>query len=444
MEKSYGETLLMNEKYREYILATMTHKWNWLEGSIRSAKSVMNALAFALYLETTPDKVHLVIASTVSSAREIVEDGDGRLGLRQYFGSRYRSGKYKDLACGYINTPTGEKIVVYVGGSLANSYTKFRGWSIGGVEIEELDLLHENTIQEARNRIVMAADPKVFISHNPTNPNHPIYRWLADMQEKGIVNYMHTTLSDNPAISPERIREIASEYDPASVQYRRYILGERVVAENLIYNVAPDDIISDFDPKDYSSYILVADPGMTQSATAFILAAYNRKMGSLDILRSYHHRNADEKNKNSHKTQAQYAQDFIAFLRDCRAMMGFSPSLAIVDSFDGADFYYALVGALRDQGERLLVKFPIDSEGNERKEEMATRIAMGCSLLYRKKLRFYEGCKDVISDFETAQYDPDKLQKGIETRMDDFSSSGHLDELDAVEYAFAFYRKQLM
>jgi PBSX family phage terminase large subunit len=234
----YSDTLVLNDKYRNYIVNSFDYKYNWSEGSIRAGKSVANTLAFALYLETTPDKMHLVVASTVSAARTIVEEGDGKLGLRQYFGSRYRSGKFKDLYAGYIKTPTGTKIVIYLGGSLANAFTKFRGFSIGGVVLEEIDLLHENTIQEAKNRTLMASDPKYFISHNPTNPNNPIYRWLDDLQSRGLVNYCHSTIFDNPAISEERRQEIVSEYDPDSVQYKRYILGQRVVAENLIYNLS--------------------------------------------------------------------------------------------------------------------------------------------------------------------------------------------------------------
>ena len=90
----------------------------------------MNTLAFALNLENTPDKLHLVIASTVASARAIVEDGDGRLGLKQYFGNRYHQTKYKGYDAGIIKTPTGEKILVYLGGVMESSYECFRGWSV--------------------------------------------------------------------------------------------------------------------------------------------------------------------------------------------------------------------------------------------------------------------------------------------------------------------------
>ena len=127
---NFSSTFKSNEHWKNYILNTQNFKFNWCEGAYRSSKSVSNTLAFALYLETTPDKVHLVIASTVASARAIVEDGDGALGLKYYFTeARYHATKYKGNDAGIIKTATGEKIVVYLGGCMESSYKAFRGWN---------------------------------------------------------------------------------------------------------------------------------------------------------------------------------------------------------------------------------------------------------------------------------------------------------------------------
>lgn len=231
----YSDTLLVNQKYAQYIMNTKSYQFNWAEGAFRSSKSVFNTLAFALYLENTRDILHLVIASTVASARAIVEDGDGKLGLRQYFAEKYTMGKYKGHDAGFVKTQSGVKIIVYMGGAMANSYTLFRGWSIGGIVLEELNLLHQNTIDEAQGRIFMAKDPKMFICHNPVEPHHPIYQWLTELQNKGLVNYLHTTLFDNPALTEERRQEIINRYAPDSVFYKRYIEGIRCAAEGAIF-----------------------------------------------------------------------------------------------------------------------------------------------------------------------------------------------------------------
>jgi hypothetical protein len=184
---------------------------------------------------------------------------------------------------------------------------------------------------------------------------------------------------------------------------------------------------------DYYSYIVVADPGITTSATAFVLAAWNKKNKSLDILKSYHHRNMDSANRNNQKTAADYADDLATFVSDAHEMMSFWPQLVIEDSFNGADFYYYTIKAFRNKGIPVIVKFPIDSNGNPKKDEMTTRITFGTSLIYRKKFRIWKGCMDVIGDYKSAQYDPEKLQKGIETRLDVFDEGGHLDLLDCCD-----------
>lgn len=122
----FSKTFKTNNHWSTYIVNTFKYKYNWAIGAYRSSKSVSNVVAFAMHLETTPDKLHLIIASTVSTARNIYEDGDGALGLSQYFGPRYKQTKYKGSEAGIIQTPSGEKIVVYLGGAMESSYKQFR------------------------------------------------------------------------------------------------------------------------------------------------------------------------------------------------------------------------------------------------------------------------------------------------------------------------------
>lgn len=296
----YADTLLLNKKYADYIKNTYKYQFNWAEGAFRSSKSVFNTLAFALYLENTRDLIHLVIASTVASARAIVEDGDGKLGLRQYFSERYTMGKYKGHDAGFVKTNNGIKTIVYLGGSKANSYTLFRGWSVGGIVLEELNLLHQTTIDEAQGRIFMAKDPKMFICHNPVEPHNPIYEWLNELQTKGLVNYIHTTLFDNPALTEERREEIINRYAKDSVFYKRYIDGLRCAAEGAIFAQYMNDneLYEDIDItangfKDHKSnfihYSIGLDLGNNEikRGTVLTLTAISRGYKEVHVLESY-------------------------------------------------------------------------------------------------------------------------------------------------------------
>jgi PBSX family phage terminase large subunit len=442
---SFGSTFVVNEKYAKYIVDCQNYKYNWIEGAYRSGKSVANVTAFAMYLENCKDKLHLVIASTVSVARAVAEEGGGILGLHQYFGSRYRSGKFKDAECGYIDTPTGRKVVLFLGGSLENSYMRFRGMSVGAIYMTELDLLHENTITEAKGRILMAKDPKVFIDHNPTNPNNKIYTWLEDLQKRHLVNYLHSVIDDNPAMTEQRKNEIKGEFDPDSMFYRRYILGERVVADNNIYTIRDYNIIGkEFDPGDYSLYFIAGDVGLTCSATCYVMGAWNTKTKSLDILMSYYYKNDIKGLSTKLKYTSDFAHDLALFTCDCYQRMDQRWATAvIVDSFEMDSFYrYSLEEFYKENVPCPLI-FPIDSNGKTGKDDEKTRIARLSSLLYRQKLRFSNACEETIREFRVAQYDPKELDKGNEKMLDDFDSYGHLDMLDATAYLCTYARSIL-
>lgn len=426
----YSDTLVLNEFWANYINDTQNYKYNFCEGAVRSSKSVSNTLAFALHLEKTPDKLHLVIASTVASARNIVEDGDGKLGLKYYFAENYKQTTYKNNDAGIIKTATGEKIVVYLGGLMESSYKQFRGWSVGSIVLEEANLLHENTIIEAKSRTLMAQDPKYFISMNPCASTAKIYEWLDDLQSKGIVNYNHSTIFNNPAITDERRNEIISEFDKDSLYYRQMILGQRVNAEGAVYKLYDYNKI-DIDLNDYISYVCIMDIGDGPSATAFICLALRKGFKGCDVLYEYRHRNDDKQNKMNPKNQPDYVNDFADFILNCIHTIGRPPVACIIDASDSV--YRLTQMALNERHiGNITLKYPY-------KEKIDERIKYSCSLLYQGRLRFNKSCKETIKSFEQVEYDPKAYDKG-EIRYNDQPTLGtRCDEVDATLYGVYYY-----
>lgn len=421
----FSETFKINEHWSEYINLTRAFKYNWAEGAYRSSKSVSNTLAFALYLENTKDTVHLVIASTVASARNIVEDGDGALGLKYYFGNKYKETKYKGNDAGIIKTKNGKKVVVYLGGAMESSFKLFRGWSVGGIVLEELNLLHKNTINEAKGRILLAKDPKVFISHNPVSSRHPIYEWLEELEQKDLVNYDHSTLEDNPALTEERKNQIKSEFDPDSLFYKQYILGQRVDAEGLVYKLYDYSVFDEFDPKEYIDYVFTADIGDGPSATVFQCLGLRKGFKSVDVLFEYRHRNDDKENKMNPKQPFQYAEDLKNFIKSSIKQIGKFPKSLIIDG--SPSFYRDCKTAFKDGLGNLTIKFPY-------KEEISERIRYSNSLIYTGRLRFKKSCKETIYSFKMAQYDPKAYEKGEIKYWDEPTLNTRIDEIDACLY----------
>ena len=99
-------------KQATYFVRTHTCWLNVAEGGKRAGKNILNILAFADNLETHPDKIHLAFGVTKATAKMNIMDSNG-YGLEHYFKGRCKPGTYNGVDCLYINTKTGEKVVLY-------------------------------------------------------------------------------------------------------------------------------------------------------------------------------------------------------------------------------------------------------------------------------------------------------------------------------------------
>jgi PBSX family phage terminase large subunit len=438
METVYKSLYKRSDKFDEYISKSQMCEFNWTEGSIRSGKSVSNIAAFCYNLLLSPEPLHLAIATTASTAKTILFDSNG-LGIKHFFQGLARETKYQGHDALVIKIGKSKKIILAIGGQDSGSYKTFRGMSIGSVIMTEIDLLHEETIVEALNRTTASKHRRIFIDNNPTNPNHAIYSDSAMYSLERLqrivpdkINFMHATIYDNPSMSKEQIDDILKAWDPNSVQYKRFILGQRVVAENLIYNIYDYNILDEVNPNDYMEYILVADPGVNSSATAFILMGITKGYTSVDVLKEYYHRNADV-NKLAIKLTSDYADDFVQFLTEAIQYMGGRYPRMIFTDLD-VSFQRELRIAMNKAGySQINFKDAIKNDIDE-------RIRQGVSMLYTKKLRFARECVRTIESFRAAQYNPTDAVKGKYTRWDKPELGGiTLDAVDATEYGFTFY-----
>ena len=120
----------LSYKHKLCINRCLDNKFNVAEGAIRSGKTIDNCIAAAMILEITPDKIHLASGSTLANAKLNIGECNG-FGLEHLFKGRCRWGKFKDNEALFIQTQTGEKIVIFVGGGKADSYKKILGNSYG-------------------------------------------------------------------------------------------------------------------------------------------------------------------------------------------------------------------------------------------------------------------------------------------------------------------------
>lgn len=385
--------------------------------------------------------------STLANAKLNIGECNG-YGLEYQFKGRCKWGKFKDNEALFINTKTGQKIVIFVGGGKADSYKKILGNSYGlwiATEINEhydCDNSKESFIKVAFARQLASDNPKWFWDLNPGNPNDTIYKEYLDLwKEKGLLggyNYKHFTIFDNAAITEQRKAEIISQYDPTSIWYQRDILGKRVVAEGLIYCEFKDYHIvkmNDWNAIDengnYTNSIRNAlkfitigvDFGGNISAHSFNATGFTyqfRKFGTIKQRRIA--KRIDDK---------ELTEEFIKFIKELREEY---PNVNIIDIRCDSAEQTLIAGferALRENN----IPIPIN---NAIKGEIVNRIRFYCKMFSTNKYFVLECCNDLIMAFKTTVWEKDKN----DVRLDDGKQD--IDSLDAQEYSTEPYQDVLI
>ena len=410
-------------KHKAYIKTALRNRMCVAEGAIRSGKTIDHCIIAAAYLEDTPDKYHLASGSTIGNAKLNIGVCNG-FGLEALFRGRCRWGKYRDNEALFIQTKTGEKIVIFVGGSKSDSYKRILGNSYGlwiATEINEHFDSPDSRIsflKVASGRQVAARMPFTLWDLNPCNPKASIYEDYIDRyREQGLVGgylYEHFTIKDNATITPERLREIESQYDPNTVWYRRDILGERAVAEGLIYQLfadQPERFIVET-PQRVTRAVIGVDFGGGTSAHAFCCLGF---VGSSVVV-------LDEYREAEALNPTKLEQDFVDFVRRCQMRW------LVTDCWcDSAE--QTLINGLRVAAAQ--ARLPINI-GNALKKPINDRIRATCLLMGTDRFKVSNTCKWTIDALKSAIWDNKQITQDV--RLD--NGTTNIDSLDALEYAF--------
>lgn len=401
------KTLLYNwsDKHKEYMRKTQTSSMNIAEGSIRSGKTTDNIFCFAHDLKKSKDKLHLATASTQPTAKIIIGDGDG-YGLEHIFRGQCKWGKYKGNECLRIcgkDTNYQEKIVLFCGGLKADSYKKFRGMSIGLWIATEINLHHAETIREAQRRQINAHIKRFYWDLNPDSPNAEIYKEFIDVYErksntgelKGGFNLITFNIFDNINLSKENLESEISKYEPGTVWYKRDILGERCVAEGLVFDAFannPDRWIIDKEelPKRFRECAVGFDIGGNNSAYAMTCTAIDYD-GNYYVLKSTK-KQADELPM---EDVEKFAFDFVDEIKDKYGLNVYDVNTDHVD---------VIINTLNEK--RYIF-------GKTYKPPLEDRPFAISVLMAQNKLKFVKGeCNDLVDELQNLVYD-DKSEKPI-------------------------------
>ena len=220
-----------SEKQARLIMAPFNHTLDWLEGTPRSGKTTAGTMRFARHLIRSRDNIHLVTGYSAEQAFRLIMDGDG-MGLLHIFAGSCRTSHDDSGAHLLIHLPDGDKKVYWKGGGKADSHKAITGMSLGSVYFCEINLLHNDMVQECFRRTYAAKDRWHIADLNPPSPADPCIKNVLGVQD---CRFMHWRCEDNPVLTPQRLAEIETACRKSPFLFKRDWLGERVIPEGVIY-----------------------------------------------------------------------------------------------------------------------------------------------------------------------------------------------------------------
>jgi PBSX family phage terminase large subunit len=393
---------IFGQKHREYISRAVRATISVAEGAVRAGKTVDNVAAFAYLIDRgAPDRIHLATGSTAANAKLNIGDCNG-MGLEYIFRGRCRWTKYKGNEALAIRSHGREYVVIFAGGAKADSFKKIRGNSYGMWIATEINLHHQDTIKEAFNRQLAAKVRRVFWDLNPSAPGAWIYEdYIERFREQfgRRYNYEHFTIRDNATISEQRFAEIEAQYRQygvTSAWYRRDILGERCIAEGLIYPMFGEFNIVDEVPE-RGEYYISCDYGTLNPFSAGLWCWDGKKATRI---REYYY---SGRNERSNKTDEEYYTEL-------ERLAGDLPVKSVIVDPSAASFIEVI---------RRHKRFRVQKAVND----VIPGIATTARYIQDGTIKVCRSCKDAIREFGLYRWDEksteDKPIKENDHAMDD-------------------------
>jgi len=279
------------------------------------------------------------------------------------------------------------------GGKDESSAALIQGVTFAGVLMDEVALMPKSFVEQACARCSVEGG-KMWFNCNPEGPSHWFYlEWIRNAKQRRAL-YLHFTMEDNPSLS-NRIRErYARMYD--GVFYRRFILGEWVAAQGLVYDFFDADYIAEPPEGECEVYYISCDYGTINPASFGLWGLYE---GVWYRLKEYYY---DSRKAGRQKTDEEYAAD----LKNLAS--GVHLRAVVVDPSASS-----FIECLRRAGFSVI----------RAKNDVLSGIRITADLLKKRKLVICRGCDDAVREFSLYVWDEksggDTVVKRCDHAMDD-------------------------
>lgn len=394
----------------------ITHRYariNLLYGSVRSGKTYVSLIMWALFVASMPENAEfLMVGKTLTTLKR------NCLGLLQELEPSFRfsiSGK-KGILYG--------RTIWLEGADNERAENKIRGMTLSGAYIDELTLIPESFYMMALSRLSMKG-AKLIATTNPDSPSNYVYQEIIKNQniDKNVLKF---TIDENTFLDPEYVVQLKKEY--SGVFYDRFILGEFVRAEGVIYKDFADDaepylFDSLPDGERIHAISIGIDYGASQSHTALKASGFTNGFKNVYIL-------AEKDIDGIHDPETLYRAFHMFYNEICK-------------EYGRCQYVFADYGALGQVLTAGLYNYcrshglPVQVNDCV-KGTILERIELVTSLMAQGRLKIHRSCKRMIQAFRDAVWD----EKHEDERLDDGTSD--IDSLDAFEYSIFSFQDKLV
>lgn len=379
---------LITTKQRQFLLAPFS-RINLLEGSVRSGKTWISLVKWAMFVRSRPQgELFMMVGKT----REALQFNCVGL-LEDLAGADFKCNARSNV--GYLY---GREIRL-LGANDEKAASKIKGSTLAGAYIDELSEIPESFYKMTLSRLSVSG-AVLLATTNPDSPNNYVFTDIIENEDISRKCWKFL-LDDNTFLPKEYIENIKKEY--TGVFFERYILGNWVIAEGLVY---PDyDNTVKTEPRDYTEYAVSMDYG-TQNPTVMLL--WGRHGGTWYAVREYEHSGRET---NIQKTDAEYYAELEKLCADVPVQSGAKIELIIDPS--AASFI-----AVAQQGHRFKVR--------KADNDVLNGIRNTASALSDRRILINDCCMRTIREFGLYSWDSRAAEDAV-IKEDDHG-------MDAVRY----------
>ena len=231
------------------------------DGAVRSGKTYSMTVGFFLWAMLTFQGQRLGLCGQTAEAvwRNVLAPVLPEL---RHLGFRCREQRSR----GRLMVRLGQKENAFYifGGCNEAAAGRIQGITLAGVLLDETAVLPRSFVEQACARCSVEGS-RLWFNCNPQSPQHWFYReWIEKLQTRNCL-YLHFTMEDNPSLTDAMKKRYDRMY--SGVFRQRYVLGQWVAAEGLVYDFFRDTMVQPVPEGPMEQWYISCDYGTVNPAS---------------------------------------------------------------------------------------------------------------------------------------------------------------------------------